>query len=453
MFVAREKELQLITQELAAPGHSAILVYGKRRVGKSMLIEEASRSFNGIRILHMCIQSTVVGNIALLCESIGDALGMPGIRFLNLEEIFRFLGMQTKKILLVLDEYSYFKDSGKKGEIDSLMQSIIDHMPENVKLILCGSYITTMKELLAEDNPLFGRFRLVIHLQEMDYRDAAGFYPDMSVMERVANYAVWGGSPYVLANVDWQKSMEENICRYLLPPTGILRIYIENVILREIQKAYDVRIFAVIGNGRKRYSDIKSALGGDGNGLLGKQIKNLISMEAISKVAPINRPDDNKKQFYVISDNLMRFYFTYLFGRTNQIVRLGEHAYYREYISSSLTEFISRRFEDIACQYFMHLSRIGQLTGVLDIGTYWYDDAVKRTNGEFDCVLHRKDSYDFYECKYYHAPMTEGECRKEEEQVRNAAGKHVGQIGFICTAGFEKRNERYILIEGEQLYA
>lgn len=452
MFIAREQELQQIRQELAAPGHSAILIYGKRRVGKSTLIEEAARSFDGITILHMCIQSTLAGNIELLCESVGDALGMPGVRFTSMQDIIRFLGMRPQRILLVLDEYSYLKDSGRQGEIDSLMQAVIDHLPDNVKLILCGSYITTMKELLAEENPLFGRFRLVIHLQEMGYRDAAGFYPDASIMDRIANYAVWGGSPYVLATADWAQTMEENVCKYLLPATGILRIYIENVMLREIQKAYDVRIFAVIGNGRKRYSDIKSALGGDGNGLLDKQIKNLISMEAVSKVAPINRPDDRRKQFYVINDNLMRFYFTYVFGRTNQIARLGAHAYYREYIAPSLTEFISRRFEDIACQHFMYLSRCGRLTGVLDIGTYWYDDAQSRTNGEFDCVLRRADTYDFYECKYYHAPMTTGECRQEEEQARRAAGDHLGRIGFICTGGFEDMPESYDLIDGEQLY-
>lgn len=452
MFLARENELRQLQEELNTPAPGAILIYGKRRVGKSTLIDEAARSFDGIYIHHMCVQSTVAGNLEMLCRSVSDALQLPMLSFSSLPDLFLFLGTQPQRILLVLDEYSYYKSAGKQGEIDSVMQSVIDRLPQNIKLVLCGSYITVMKELMDESNPLFGRFRLILHLREMDYYDAALFCPDVPVRDKIANYAVWGGSPYVLATIDYTATLEQNICRYLLPATGILRVYIESVMLREIQKAYDVRILEILGNGKKRYSDLTSALGGDRGGLLDKQLKNLLGMETISKVAPINRPEDKKKQFYVISDNLMRFYFTYLFGRTSQITRLGETAYYREYVAPSLNEFISRRFEDIACQYFARLAHAGTLTGVLDIGSYWYDDPVSRTNGEFDCVLRRADSYDFYECKYYQSPMPIGECHQEEEQVRRAAGEMVGRIGFLCSAGFQDETDQYDLINGEMLY-
>ena len=65
------------------------------------------------------------------------------------------------------------------------MQAVIDRLPENVKLILCGSYITVMKELLAEDNPLFGRFSLIQHIRDFDYCDAAKFYPGLPVREKI----------------------------------------------------------------------------------------------------------------------------------------------------------------------------------------------------------------------------------------------------------------------------
>ena len=122
--------------------------------------------------------------------------------------------------------------------------------------------------------------------------------------------------------------------------------------MKEIQKVYDIRIFQIIGNGSKKYSDLTSGLGGGGNGLLDKQLKNLINMEAIEKIAPINKLDDKKKQFYVISDNLMRFYFTYIFGNDMVIKMLGEEVFYETYIEKSIDEFIQRRFEGIVVQYF-----------------------------------------------------------------------------------------------------
>lgn len=89
----------------------------------------------------------------------------------------------------------------------------------------------------------------------------------------------------------------KNIRKLLISSTGILRMYIENVLLREIGKAYDVRILEVIGNGKKRYSDIQSVVARNDNGSLSKQMNNLMDMETITKVFPINRPDDKKKVF------------------------------------------------------------------------------------------------------------------------------------------------------------
>jgi len=74
-----------------------------------------------------------------------------------------------KRILLIIDVYHYLKETKKKGEVDSIMQAVIDKLPENVKIILCGSYIAVMKELLEEDNPLYGRFSLILHIRDFDY--------------------------------------------------------------------------------------------------------------------------------------------------------------------------------------------------------------------------------------------------------------------------------------------
>ena len=454
MFIGREKELRQLNAELSSwKRRTAVLVYGKRRVGKSTLLSEAAKSFEGVVINHMCVTSTFEGNMELIYRSVSEGLGLPNIRFGSLFEMMDYLKTLDKKILLIIDEYPYLKQTKKKNEVDSYMQAVIDKLPENVKLVLCGSYITVMKELLEEGNPLFGRFSLIQHIRDFDYLDAAKFYPDLSVRDKVAFYAVFGGSPYVLENLDTSLTIRENIERLLLPETGLVRSHIENVMLKEIQKTFDARILEILGNGKKRYSEIRDKIANSETGLLDKQLKILLDMETIQKTEPINRRNDKKKQFYEIVDNLMRFYFTFIFGKAGTIARIGEEQFFNRNINAVLEQFVSRRLEGIALQYFHRAAMLGKYPDIDDFGSYWYDDPATKTNGEFDCVIRRGELYDFYECKYFDRPMTLEECRQEKEQLDSIKGITVSGVGFVCTGGFaSEKSDDFELIDGKILY-
>ena len=443
MFVGREKELSDIGKELSSwERKTAILIYGKRRVGKSTLINQASKDFDGIVINHLCVASTFEGNLELIYRSVSEALGLPPIHFDSLSALMDFLAKQEKKILFIIDEYPYLKQSKKQNEVDSYMQTIIDRLPANVKLILCGSYITIMKELLSEGNPLFGRFSLIQHVKDFDYYDSS----NLPVMDKVAYYAVFGGCPFVLENLEYGASIEDNIIKFLLAENGIIRSHIENIMLNEIKKAFDTRILEALGNGKKRYSEIADVLKIKETGLLEKQLKILLNMETIQKTEPINRRNDKKKKFYEIVDNLMRFYFAFIFGNSGRISRIGGEQFFRMNIAGEkIRQFISRRFEGIALQYFHRMSGTGEFTEIEDYGSYWYDDPKSKKNGEFDCVVKRKGEFDFYECKYFDRKMTLAECQAEEAQIRQQSGIIPSKIGFICTGGFDFSG-KYILI-------
>ena len=454
MFIGREKELRQLNAELSSwKRKTAVLVYGKRRVGKSTLLSVAAKSFEGVVINHMCVTSTFEGNLELIYRSVSEGIGLPNIRFGSLFEMMDYLKTLDKKILLIIDEYPYLKQTKKKNEVDSYMQAVIDRLPKNVKLVLCGSYITVMKELLEEGNPLFGRFSLIQHIRDFDYLDAAKFYPDLSVRDKVAFYAVFGGSPYVLENLDTSLTIRENIERLLLPETGLVRSHIENVMLGEIRKTFDARILEILGNGKKRYSEIRDKIANSETGLLDKQLKILLDMETIQKTEPINRRNDKKKQFYEIVDNLMRFYFTFIFGKAGTIARIGEEQFFNRNIDAVLEQFVSRRLEGIALQYFHRAAMRGLYPDIDDFGSYWYDDPATKTNGEFDCVIRRGELYDFYECKYFDRPMTIDECRQEKEQLDSIKGITVSGVGFVCTGGFDFANaDDFEMIDGATLY-
>lgn len=455
MFIGRKKELEALQKELSNWNkRTAVLIYGKRRVGKSTLIKEAARTFDGVVINHLCVLSTFEGNVELIYRSVSEALELPLIRFDSLFAMMDYLKTVGKKILLIIDEYPYFRQTGKNREVDSYIQSLIDKLPANVKLVLCGSYISVMKDLLEEANPLFGRFSLIQHIRDFDYHDAAGFYPHLAVRDKIAFYAVFGGCPYVLENLDPGKDLRSNITDLLLPETGLIRSHVENVMIREIQKNFDIRILEALGNGKKRYTEIRNSLNNNETGLLDKQLKILLDMETIQKTEPINRRNDPKKKFYEITDNLMRFYFSFIFGNAGRISRIGYEQFYKSAVEMNITQYISRRFEGIALQYFHRIASAGNIPDIEDFGSYWYDDPVKKTNGEFDCVIKRcGEKYDFYECKYDRDAMSLSECEGEEAQLRNISGIQVSDIGFICSAGFSfEPVEKYNLIDGADLY-
>ncbi|WP_242848195.1 AAA family ATPase [Ruminococcus sp. HUN007] len=98
MFIGREKELAQLKSELSAwKRKTAVLVYGKRRVGKSTLIKEAAKSFDGVVINYMCVTSTFEGNLELIYQSVSEGLGLPDIRFSSLFDMLDYLKTQDKK--------------------------------------------------------------------------------------------------------------------------------------------------------------------------------------------------------------------------------------------------------------------------------------------------------------------------------------------------------------------
>ena len=104
MFIGRTKELQQLKTELSGwKRKTAVLIYGKRRVGKSTLIKEAAKGFDGIVINHMCVSSTFEGNLELIYRSVSESLSLPNMRFESLFAMMDYLKTLDKKILLIID--------------------------------------------------------------------------------------------------------------------------------------------------------------------------------------------------------------------------------------------------------------------------------------------------------------------------------------------------------------
>ena len=451
MFIGREIEKEDLWAFISSDKTKAALIYGRRRIGKTTLIKTVLEEKKVNHIFFEALEAEYETNLGMLNQLLSDKLGLPMGRFRSFIDLFTLLNMTKERLVIVLDEYQYMKMSRKDNSIDSEFKQIIDNLPENIKLILTGSYLTKMKEILSYENPLFGRFQLIQNIKELDYLTSRRFYPSLSYRDSVCFYAIFGGSPFMLEAIDENSSLEENVRRLILNPTGIVRTYIEFILFKEIGKvSYLNDILRIIGNGKLRYSQIEASLNLKSNGLLSKYLSILEQMELIGRSRPINRKDDEKKTFYSINDNLIRFYFAYIQPHTSELRNIGEEAFYGRYIIPSLTTFISYRFEAIVRDY---LKRKASSSPILDIGTYWCDDKDTKRNDEFDCVVRHPAGYTVYEAKFLSRPMTPGEMEEEAEKIRNIKALGDISIGFASAEGFERMPEGYEYITLEDIYS
>ena len=452
MFIGREKELALLQQDYIG---KAVMVYGKRRVGKTTLIQKALKVSRYRTVYFECLKGTMQDNISGFVQELVRAKILPvPLNFGALQDVFTYLNALPEKIIVVIDEYPYLKAMNDSATVDSIFQNIIDNRLANIELILSGSHIGMMKDTLQEKNALYGRFAVTIKLNELNYLEAAKFYPDKTPYDKAAHYAVFGGSPFVNQALNPAATIRENIINTILNPMSAVYLYASQLLLSDYSvKINAERIFSVIGNGKKRYTEIEDKLEVKKTGNLSKQIKSLIDLEIIARNSPINKIGDNKNSTFEINDNLLRFYFTFIYKNASALQVLGAEAFYDEYIAPALTDFISRRFEGICRDYFSLQVRSGEMKGVRNIGSYYYDDPIHRKNGEFDVAQKFADGYEIYEAKYYAQPMTLDEINREVQQVEEIKELTVKQIGFIAINGFAEREEPYLYLDGNDIFA
>ena len=454
MFVGRNDELQLLLNAFKER-RSATMLYGKRRVGKTTLIKEALHKQQKTFVYYECLRGTIRDNIDGLTQELMRQGIMPfATSFTNLQDVFAYMNTLPRQFIIVIDEYPYLKSMTPPETVDSTFQAIIDNHLANVNLVISGSHIGMMRDMLREGNALYGRFGTVIRLKELSYRQAAEFYPSKDVYDRIGFFGVFGGSPFVLEQLRDSDSLRDNIIRTILNESSPVHLYASQFLMSDYSRSVNSeRIFAALGNGKKKYSELENLLDTKKTGNLSKQLKSLLELDMLRKNIPINRAGDSKKVKYEINDNLMRFYFTYVYKNQSALQMLGAVTFCDQYVMPTLTEFVSRRFEELCRDYFSFLARQGKLPCVRQIGSFYYDDPATKSNGEFDVALDRDGTYTICEAKYFKKPMELDDIHREVGQIRNIKDIEVSQIGFISSSGFAQREDGYLYFTGDDLYA
>ena len=161
-------------------------------------------------------------------------------------------------------------------------------------------------------------------------------------------------------------------------------------------------------------------------------------MDIIKKVFPINEENNKKKIFYQFKDNLLNFYYRFIFYTPYQEFRINPNFFYENFIKEEFErDYLPKSFELISMEYLFRANINSLLKPiVLKIGTYIFNDSQNKINREFDVVTLDKNGYISYECKYTNSKINNRIVVEEEKQTKNL-NLYFYKLGFISKSGFD----------------
>lgn len=458
-FVGRKEELLVLEREYKR-GEGFVVIYGRRRVGKTTLIREFIRGKDAFYFL--ATEELERENIKNFTRGLARYSGreyIAGASFNDWEGVFEeFVRCRSKaRKVLVIDEFTYL--IGVNPAFASIFQKIWDTIlrASGVMVILCGSLTGMMtRHVLSYSSPLYGRRTAQIRLAPLSFAEAAGFFPGRSFEDKVLLYSVTGGVPKYIEFFANGRTLMDNIESEILSRHGFL--YEEPSFLLEKEVGEITSYFSIIktiASGEHRLGSIAGALGLPATRLT-PYLKVLMDLDVIEKRVPATEraPEKSRKGLYFIKDNFIRFWFAFVAPDRSEL-EIGYNAGAVRRIRANLVDgHASFVFEDISRETLGAL-----LAGRRDapsfekIGSYWTGET------EIDiCAVSQADRTALLgECKFIKKPVDAGvynELIKKAEKIPELKGFRI-IYAIFSKSGFtdrmrliaEKANGGVILVD------
>ncbi len=413
MFIGRERELNMLQKLYDSDRFEFVVLYGRRRVGKTALINHFIDDKPSI--YYIGIESNEGQNLENLSRSIldytnGDHSEMP-LAFPNfqsaLETIFRI--SEKKRIILAIDEYPYVARASKS--FASTLQMLIDRYKDSSRLmlILCGSSMSYMEDhVLSYKAPLYGRRTAQMKLLPFSFFETCRCFQNFSDSEKALAYGILGGTPQYILQFDDSRSMEENIKNTFFNPMSFLYEEPINLLKQEVREpAVYTSIISAIAAGASRMSEISAKVGENTN-VCASYLKNLVSLGIVQKESPYGEKQ-SKRTLYYIEDNMFRFWYRFIPENASMIARGGADMVYRR-IEPQFSDYMGKIFEDICRQYLWELLLCGKSpVEFISLGRWWGNDPVRKCQAEIDIMGEQdKSTALFAECKWTNTPIDNG---------------------------------------------
>ena len=439
MFIGREKELKTLEGLYASNQFEFVVIYGRRRVGKTALINE----FIGEKkaIYFMGVESNAKQNLENFSKSIIEYVGgvEANTSFSSyqaaLEYVFRL--SEKERVVLAIDEYPYVARASKS--LASTLQLLIDKYKDTSKLmlILCGSSMSYMEDhVLAYKAPLYGRRTAQLKLLPFSFDETCRLFAKFSDVDKALLYGMFGGTPQYLLQVRDGMSVEDNVKNTYLNPASAIFEEPVNLLKQEVREpAIYTAIITAIATGSSRMSEICSKVGEETN-TVAVYIKNLVALGIVQKETPYGEKS-SKKSIYVISDNMFRFWYRFVPENASIIARGAANLAYKR-MEPELSTFMGSVFEDICTQYLWKQQIDGKSSvDFRELGRWWGNNPKTKKQEEIDIMGTDKTAALFAECKWTNEKVDLGvlETLVERSKLFGYTDKH---FYLFAKTGFTK---------------
>ena len=402
MFIGRENELNTLNRLYHSHKFEFAVIYGRRRVGKTALINEFVKDKDNI--FFTGVETNAKQNLDNLSRSImeyntGIVTGASFNNFqMALEHVFELA--KTKKIVFVIDEYPYVARASKS--LASTLQLLIDKNKDTSKLflILCGSSMSYMEDhVLAYKAPLYGRRTAQFKIKPFEFLEACRYFKNFSDEEKALAYGVVGGTPQYLMQIDDTLSIEENIKNTHLNPSSFIFEEPNNLLKQEVREpAIYNAVITAIATGSSKMNEISNKIDED-TSVCATYIRNLITLGIVKKESPYGEKS-TRKTIYSIEDNMFRFWYRFVPENISVISRGAVDLAYNR-IAPELSSYMGGVFEDICKQYLWKLLLEGKCAvNFTDLGRWWGANPKTKSQEEIDIMGADKDTVLLAECKW-----------------------------------------------------
>ncbi len=437
-FYCREEELRKLNKRYAGDRFECIVIYGRRRVGKTALINEFCK--DKPTIFFSALNTTGKENLQALSKAImsferPDMDSTPEFSSYDaaLDELTAL--SKDKRIVFVIDEYSYIAKA--KPAISAMLQHIIDHKWTESKmyLILCGSSMSFMEEqVLGKESPLYGRRTGQFKIEPLDYRETAVFHPDLSEEDNSLIYGITGGVPHYINKLDVQGSVDEALLDNFFDRSSYLYEEPANLLKQELREpAIYNAIIKAIAEGASRMNEIKTKVGEE-NSIVSKYLKTLIELGIAKKETPITEKP-GKKTIYQLADNFFRFWYRFVPANMSAIDSGRISKTYPHAVKQHLSDYMGLIFEKMCQDYLLYYSDDLPIE-LCEIGQWWGTDPKKKKQIQIDIVGTPVDGREYIigSCKYKNEKIGLDELDLIKEYA-SVFGKGVNYHYYIFSKG------------------
>ena len=409
MFHCRDKELKDLNKRYSKGNLECVVVYGRRRVGKTALINEFCKGKP--TIFFSALSASSKENLEALSKAIYEK-EHPGAETAPVyptfdaafNEITRMA--EEERLVFVIDEYPYLAKANKS--ISSRLQHIIDHTWKNSKLflILCGSSMSFMEhQVLGYESPLYGRRTGQYKIQALTYKEITEFNHDLTAEQQAFIYGVTGGIPHYINKLDVDGDVDDALKENLFNTSSYLYEEPENLLKQELREPaiYNSVITAVAG-GASRSNEIATKVGIE-SPICAKYLKVLLELGILVKKTPITEKA-GKKTIYAIGDNFFRFWYRFVPQHISAISADRIDKIYDPIIKKHYPDYMGHIFEQM-CREYLFLYAEDVPVVLSDIGSWWGTDSKEKKEVEIDIVGTPVEGNEYIigSCKYKNSPV------------------------------------------------